>query len=163
HNDCSSYVSLCFYWAGRHSVSVSDPLGEHYSGWGNTETAYTFLKPHQAPVDKYRIGDVALYLDDAPSHQHIVACRKARDPQSAVWSSVGEESCPEARPLHFRSDLTGVYRHPALLCVPETQDPEWRKALRDLVSLALGIFLVVHETLAEPPRELLLYVGTVFI
>ena len=41
--------------------------------------------------------------------------------------------------------------------------PEWRKALRDLLSLALGIFLVLHETFAQMPRELVMYAGVVFI
>ena len=45
--------------------------------------------------------------------------------------------------------------------MPDT--PEWRKTLRDLAAIGLGVFIVIHETLAEEPREILLYVAAVFI
>jgi hypothetical protein len=45
--------------------------------------------------------------------------------------------------------------------MPET--PEWRRALRDLAAIALGVFIVIHETLREEPREILLYVAAFFI
>ncbi len=117
HNDCSSYVALLFYSAGRAAgFGVSDPLNEHYSGYGNTQTAYTYLKAHRAPKDKYRVGDLAIY-GPAVDTVHITMCRKAGTAQSAVWSSFGQEAGPEARqPLSYHpSPLLGVYRHPALL------------------------------------------------
>ncbi len=117
HNDCSSYVALLFYSAGRAAgFGVHDPLDEHYSGYGNTQTAYEFLKDHKAPPDKFRIGDLAIY---GPSYDtvHITMCRKAGTAASAVWSSFGQEAGPEDRqPLSYHpSPLLGVYRHPALL------------------------------------------------
>jgi len=45
--------------------------------------------------------------------------------------------------------------------MPET--PEWRRALRDLVAIALGVFVVIHETWREEPREVLLYLAALFI
>lgn len=115
HNDCSSYVALAFYRAGSNSGHpVSDPLGYHYTGWGNTGSAYTYLNEFEAPKDKYRIGDVALYLKGSAAHHHMTVCIKAGDSETAVFSSFGTESGPEERELNYRLDLTGVYRHPAL-------------------------------------------------
>lgn len=45
--------------------------------------------------------------------------------------------------------------------MPDT--PEWRRALRDLAAITLGAFLVIHETLREEPREILVYTAIVFV
>jgi hypothetical protein len=114
-DDCSSYCALVFWWAGHHTgVSVADPLGYHYSGWGNTGSALSYLKSHNAPVDKYRIGDMAIY-GTASNTKHMMVCRKAGTSSTSVWSSFGQEAGPEQHGLHYRSDLVGAYRHPALL------------------------------------------------
>ena len=111
YNDCSSYVAIAFYKAGRNSgVKVDDPLGYHYSGWGNTGTSYAELKGFPAPKDKYRIGDVALYLGAGGFGDHMVVCIKAGDGSTSRWSSFGSEGGPVELQLHYRSDLTGVYR-----------------------------------------------------
>jgi hypothetical protein len=116
YDDCSAYVALAFWWAGHHTGhAVADPLGMHYSGWGNTDSCYSFIKAHSAPVDKYRIGDIALYLQGPYSHHHVTVCRRGGTATTAIFSSNGSEVAPNTEPLHYRSDLTGVYRHPALL------------------------------------------------
>ena len=110
-NDCSSYVAIAFYKAGRNSaVKVDDPLGWHYTGWGNTGSCYSEMKQYPAPVDKYRIGDVALYLDPGGFGDHMTVCIQEGTGQTSVWSSFGTEAGPDERSLHYRSDLTGVYR-----------------------------------------------------
>ena len=116
-DDCSSYCALSFWWAGHHTGHpVADPLNWHYSGYGNTQSAYEYLKAHHAPKDKYRIGDMAIY-GSASNTVHMMVCRKAGTGQTAVWSSFGREAGPEARDdIHYHpSALLGVYRHPALL------------------------------------------------
>jgi hypothetical protein len=116
-DDCSSYVALAFWWAGHHSGSpAADPLGMHYSGWGYTGSAYAFLKAHNAPKDKYRIGDIAIYGTTWDT-VHMTVCRKAGTGTTAIWSSHGQQSGPEPRqPVTYHSHpLLGVYRHPALL------------------------------------------------
>lgn len=116
HNDCSSYVALSYFWASHMAgVSAADPLGEHYSGSGNTSTAHEFLDAHVAPVDKYRIGDVAMYLKRDFRHHHMSVCVVAGTGATAVFSSFGQEAGPEPTKLHYRNDLTAVFRHPALL------------------------------------------------
>lgn len=111
YNDCSSYVAIAFYKAGRNSgAKVDDPLGFHYTGWGNTGTCYTEMKRYPAPKGKYRIGDVALYLASGGPPDHMTVCIKAGDAQTSVWSSFGQEAGPDERTLHYRSDLTGVFR-----------------------------------------------------
>lgn len=113
HNDCSSYLAIAFWKAGRNSGHpIADPLGWHYSGWGNTSTAYAYLQDYPAPKNKYRIGDVALYLEGPTDH--VTFCIKAGDDVSSRWSSFGREAGPEEHFLKYRSDLTGVYRHPSL-------------------------------------------------
>ena len=110
-NDCSSYVAIAFYKAGRNSaVRVDDPLGYHYTGWGNTGSCYTEMKRYPAPKDKYRVGDVALYLDPGSFSDHMTVCIEEGTGQTSVWSSFGTEAGPDERSLHYRSDLTGVYR-----------------------------------------------------
>jgi len=116
-NDCSSYSALCYWWAGHYSKHpVADCLGWHYSGYGNTQSAYLYLKPHRAPVDRYRIGDMAIY-GSVWDTVHMMICRKEGTENSAVWSSFGRDAGPEARSgIHYHpSPLVGVFRHPALL------------------------------------------------
>jgi len=114
--DCSAYAgSLVWYWAMKHTgVFVSDGLGCKYSGYGNTSTALAFFKDHHAPQDKFRVGDVAIY-GTASDTEHMTVCRKAGTASTAVFSSFGQEAGPLATELHYRGDLVGVYRHPALL------------------------------------------------
>jgi hypothetical protein len=116
-DDCSSYVALAYYWAGHHSGhSIADPLGQHYSGWGFTGTAFDFLHEHPAPRDKYRIGDVAIYGHSVFQTVHMTVCRKAGTGKTAIWSSHGREAGPEPRTdVHYHpAPLLGVFRHPAL-------------------------------------------------
>lgn len=115
HNDCSSYVALVYYSASRAAgFGVHDPLDESYSGWGYTGTAYNYLKAHKAPLDNYRVGDIAIY--GTPSDTvHMTVCRKPGTRATSVWSSFGEESGPEPLKLHYRSGVLGPFRHPALL------------------------------------------------
>jgi len=116
-DDCSSYVALTFWWAGHHTGHpVSDPLGMHYSGWGFTGSALDFLDAHQAPEDKYRVGDIAIYGTRSDT-VHMTVCRMAGTGTTAIWSSHGQEAGPEPRrDVHYHpKPLVGVYRHPALL------------------------------------------------
>jgi len=115
-DDCSAYCALAFYFAMRESrVIVSDPLGYRFSGYGNTGSAINYLDAHRAPQDKYRVGDMAIYGQSRWATRHMTICRKAGSGDSSVWSSHGSQSGPDNRTLHYRSDLIGVYRHPALL------------------------------------------------
>lgn len=110
YNDCSSYVAIAFYKASRNAgVKVDDPLGYHYAGWGNTGSAAITLK-HNAPVDKYRIGDIALYLRSGGPGDHMTVCIKEGTAETSDWSSFGTEAGPDLRKLNYRSDLSGVYR-----------------------------------------------------
>ena len=115
-DDCSAYMALIFWRAG-HLIGhgVADPLGEHYSGWGNTETEHAFLQAHPCSPPYY-VGDMAIYgtLGDL-STQHTTICRKGGTAAVSIWSSNGSEAAPNTAPLHYRRDLIGVYRHPALL------------------------------------------------
>lgn len=116
-NDCSSYCALAFWWAGHHTAAVApDPLNYHYSGYGNTQSAYEYLRAHTAPQDKYRVGDMAIYGTSSRT-VHMTVCRKAGTGATAVWSSFGREAGPEGRqPVTYHpAPLLGVYRHPALL------------------------------------------------
>ena len=93
YNDCSGYASLIFYWASKHvrHGAMNDPLDYHYSGYGNTQTALAYLHPHHAPVDKYRVGDMAIY-GTASDTKHMTVCRKNGTGGSSIWSSFGQES-----------------------------------------------------------------------
>ena len=94
---------------------MADPLDYHYSGYGNTQSAYEYLKAHNAPKDKYRIGDMAIYGTKADT-VHMMVCTKAGTATTGRWSSFGQEGGPETRTdIHYHpAPLVGVYRHPAL-------------------------------------------------
>jgi hypothetical protein len=123
-DDCSAYCSLSIYWAVHHvNTWMTDPLYEHYSGWGNTGTALAYLKAHSAPIGKYLIGDMAIF--GTTSHTvHMSICRKAGNKTTAIFSSNGHQDimfvkdAPEPISLAVSmtyQPLVGVYRHPALL------------------------------------------------
>lgn len=123
-DDCSAYVGLAFNWAMHTSgIYVPDPLNEHYSGIGNTQTAYEYLHTHPAPPGKYLVGDVAEFGTSVDT-VHMSVCRKRGNDKTAVFSSNGHQSwifnldAPEPISLaseKARQHLVGVYRSPALL------------------------------------------------
>lgn len=123
-DDCRAYVACGYWWAMHHSgVYVPDPLNENYRGYGNTQTAYGFLRAHPAPIGKYLVADVAIF--GTPFNTvHMSVCRKRGDDTTAVFSSNGHQSwifdqdAPEPISLSHekaRQHLVGVYRNPALL------------------------------------------------
>ena len=120
--DCSAYVSLSFNWAMHQTgIYLADPLGERYNGTGYTGTEYDFLKAHAAPVNKYLVGDVAIWGTPTATI-HTAICRKAGTGTSALFSSNGgqsvsfNEDSPHAYTLaQAAQPLVGVFRHPALL------------------------------------------------
>lgn len=124
-NDCSGYCSLAFNWAMHHTgLYLADPLGEHYTGWGNTNTALDFLQSHQAPADKYLVGDMAIFTIPGRRTEHMSICRKPGTTRTAIFSSNGRGSwifnqdAPEPVSLaveEAQQRLVGVYRHPSLL------------------------------------------------
>lgn len=123
-NDCSGYVSLAFNWAmHRTGIYLTDPLGEFYSGFGNTGSQLAFIDDHPTPEGHYLVGDMAMF--GTLSHTvHTSICRKAGTTNTAIFSSNGHESwvfirdAPEPITLaHEKAQqhLVGVYRHRALL------------------------------------------------
>ncbi len=121
--DCSSYCALAFDWASRRTgIYLHSPL-DAAPNWGYTGSQYAYLKGHPAPLNKYLIGDMAIF--GTPSNTvHTSICRKAGTAPTAIFSSNGHESwvfatdAPE--PISLASEmaqqhLVGVYRHPALL------------------------------------------------
>lgn len=121
-DDCSGFVSKVWYKGMQVTgIHLTDPLGYHYSGIGNTETMQTYLT-HSAPEDKYRIGDMALWGHNDWDTTHTAICRKAGTRTTAIFTSHGHQSwrysddAPEPITLaNFPEHLIGVYRHPALL------------------------------------------------
>lgn len=41
--------------------------------------------------------------------------------------------------------------------------PEWRKALRDVTSVAVGSLILIHEAFVDVPDEKRLYIGAVLL
>lgn len=123
-NDCSGYVGLAFNWAQKRTgVLLHDPLDEDYSGWGYTGTMYEYLKGNLAPVDKYLVGDIAIF-GSRRNTVHTSVCRRKGTAKTSIFSSNGHESwrfdsdAPE--PISLASEkaqqnLVGVYRHPKLI------------------------------------------------
>lgn len=110
--DCSGFV-ICCYWNASHDVGVylPDPSGQKFSGYGNTWTLEAWLREHGKRVTSqpHLVGDVALY------DGHTTICSKRGTRVTARFTSHGSEGGPDVRTLDYRSDLRGVWRHPALL------------------------------------------------
>lgn len=119
--DCSLYLGYLFGWIGHHTgIHIADPTGGNYGGYGWTGSLEQWLRTHGKPVtvQGYLVGDVALFGPGGHAHtgdSHTIVCRSPGSGVTSLWSSNGRESAPEPRRLHYRPDLVGVWRHPALL------------------------------------------------
>ena len=114
--DCSGFVGSAFHYASIETTFARDPLDEHYSGYGNTGTAETYLRAHGKKVTEangYLVGDIARW--GIGNHAHMAVCSKAGTAKLAEWTSHGSEAGPWVVRLGYRSDLVGVWRHPGLL------------------------------------------------
>lgn len=115
--DCSGFVGNCF-WNAMHDTNVflHDPLDFRYTGYGWTGSLEAYLRAHGKRVSEkngYLVGDVARWGQG--NHAHTAICSKAGTAKTAQWTSHGREAGPNLVSLHYRSDLVGVWRHPALL------------------------------------------------
>ncbi len=110
--DCSGFV-VNVWWNVMDDLKlwVADPSGMKFSGWGNTWTMEAWLRDNgkRVTVQPYLVGDIAMY------DGHTVICHKRGSRSTAEWTSHGTERGPVAVKLEYRSDLVGVWRHPALL------------------------------------------------
>ena len=119
--DCSGYIGRIYRWARDHAgVMLADPLGGNYNGYGWTGSLEQWLRTHGHTVTTqgYLVGDIALFGPGGHAHtsdSHTIVCRAPGSAATAWWSSNGREAAPEPRRLHYRTDLIGVWRHPALL------------------------------------------------
>ncbi len=116
-SDCSGYVSIVFHDAMHDTgLFAADPLGYRYTGWGNTWSEEAWLRQYGKAVpetNKLFVGDIARW--GTGEHSHTGVCSKSGTPKTARFSSHGREAGPESVTLHYRNDLVGVWRHPALL------------------------------------------------
>lgn len=123
-DDCSGFDAKAFFWAMHETgIWLPDPLNMRWSGWGYTGTQYEYLKGHPAPVDKYLIGDMAIF--GVPWNTvHTSICRKAGTAATAIFTSHGHQNwifnqdAPEPISLTHEKAvqyLVGVYRHPSLI------------------------------------------------
>ena len=105
NSDCSGIVIQSYRYAAKKTgLNVVDPAKQNFTGFGNTDL---FEDDHAQVTDgQYMVGDLAHYKG------HVCICRKAGDASSSVWTSHGQESGPEARSLHYRSDFRFVVRPP---------------------------------------------------
>lgn len=93
--DCSSFVTACYWLAG-----LPDPNDLGYNGQGYTGT----LAQHGKPVTlaKARQGDLVFYGPGAPWH-HVAIISDATGPARHVYSH-GHEGGPFLVDLDYRSD-----------------------------------------------------------
>lgn len=115
--DCSGFVCNVF-WNAMNDLGIylHDPLDERYTGWGNTGTMEAFLRRHGksvTDVNGFLVGDIARW--GVGNHAHAAICSKAGSVTTARFTSHGREAGPNDVALRYRSDLVGVWRHPALI------------------------------------------------
>lgn len=114
--DCSGYVSIVFHDAVHDlGIFLADPLGYRYTGIGNTWSEEAWLRAHGKRItnNAYFVGDLVRWGEG--SHSHTAICRKNGSANTSLWSSHGREAGPVGVKLGYRTDLIGVWRHPALL------------------------------------------------
>ncbi len=115
--DCSGFVGNVF-WAMMHTTGVflHDVCDFRYTGIGNTSSIESYLRRNGKFVSEkngYLVADVARWGEG--NHAHTAICSKAGTAKTAQWTSHGREAGPNLVNLHYRPDLVGVWRHPALL------------------------------------------------
>jgi hypothetical protein len=115
--DCSGWV-INNFWNASHDLKlyIADPSGMKFSGWGNTWTIESWLREHGKRVveaNGYLVGDIVRWGQG--EHSHTAICSKSGSARTADWTSHGREGGPNYVKLGYRSDLVGVWRHPALL------------------------------------------------
>ncbi len=115
--DCSGFVGNV-YWNAMHDtgIFVHDPLDWRYTGYGWTGSLESYLRTFGKRVTEdngYLVGDIARW--GTGNHAHTAVCSKAGTAALAQWTSHGSEAGPLIVKLHYRNDLVGVWRHPALL------------------------------------------------
>ncbi len=116
--DCSGFVGNCF-WNAMHDTGIylHDPCDYRYTGYGNTWSIEAYLRAHGKKVatndQLILVGDVARWGQG--NHSHTAICSTKGTALSAWFTSHGREAGPMKERLHYRDDLVGVWRHPALL------------------------------------------------
>ena len=95
--------------AGFAKANITPPPGTRMLGFGGRDRTEGCKGVHDPLYVR------ALYLEPGDYPDHMTICRKAGTSATAIFSSNGSEAGPDPRSLHYRSDLTGVFRHPALL------------------------------------------------
>ena len=119
-DDCSGFVSKAAYYANaKTKLHVSDPLGFHFTGWGNTESIQD--EGFAVAAGKIQVGDIALWGPNDRNTSHTAICRTAGTKKTAIFTSHGHQSwrflsdAPEAILLpNFPEHLIGIYRLPEL-------------------------------------------------
>ena len=115
--DCSGFVGNVF-WNAMHDTRIylHDVCDYRYTGIGNTSSIESFLREDGNRVTDqmgYLVGDVARW--GVGLHAHTAVCSKRGNAKTAVFTSHGREGGPNTVSLYYRTDLVGVWRHPALL------------------------------------------------
>ncbi len=115
--DCSGYVGNVF-WNAMHDTGIylHDPLNYRYTGYGWTGSEEAWLREAGKRVTEangFLIGDIARWGEG--NHSHTGVCYKAGSGSTSRWASHGSEAGPLSVQLHYRPDLVGVWRTPALL------------------------------------------------
>lgn len=123
-DDCSGYLSKIVFWTNAHTPSgihVGDPLNDHFSGIGNTESIQAYLDPRFEAHGKIQIGDIALWGPNDFNTSHTAMCQKAGTMRTAEFSSHGHQSwrfsadAPETIVVpNFPEHLIGIFRLPEL-------------------------------------------------
>lgn len=114
--DCSGFVGNCF-WNAMHDTAIylHDVCDYRYTGIGNTSSIESYLRAHGKRISGQPIlvGDVVRWGQGL--HAHTAICSTKGTESTAWFTSHGREGGPVKVRLHYRDDLVGVWRHPALL------------------------------------------------
>ncbi len=110
--DCSGFIVNVF-WGVMDDLRLwlADPSGQRFSGFGNTWSMEQWLREHgkRITTQGFLVGDIVMY------DGHTAICHSKGTASTSNWTSHGSERGPVAVKLHYRDDVVGVWRHPALL------------------------------------------------
>jgi hypothetical protein len=106
--DCSESTTAICKWAG-----LSDPNGNNYNGWGNTDSMYSNLRHYKDPSNAL-VGALVVF-GSYPGTKHVAMVRYPDPHDPKLWSH-GHEGSPDDPALYNFSSMSAYFNNVYTFC-----------------------------------------------